>query len=278
MLGQVPKSVLPALKPGPQDVEVSGRHGEIGYLVVGCAYLRNGCRSVFREMMQSGRREGRRKSEKCAKGTKLTTMQSEQARTALLAFIVSSSDDAIPAKTPDGIVTSWNRGAERIYGYTAGEIVGKPVPILIPPDRPDVMHEMRARIRGGEQVEHYETTRMRKDGELIAISLTVSPIHDSAGVLVGVSSIARDISQRRRTEEQLRAATQSIDDRTALLASIVDYSDDAIIAKSPQGVVTSWNRGAELIYGYSSSEIIGKPVSMLIHPDRPDEIDRKSVV
>src|SRR5258708_36672771 len=191
MLGQVPKSVLPALKPGPQDVEVSGRHGEIGYLVVGCAYLRNGCRSVFREMMQSGRREGRRKSEKCAKGTKLTTMQSEQARTALLAFIVDSSDDAITAKTPDGIVTSWNRGAERIYGYTADEIVGKPVSMLIPPDRPDDMREILDRIRSGEQVEHYDTTRMRKDGELIAISLTVSPSQDSAAAFDSLSSDAR---------------------------------------------------------------------------------------
>src|SRR5258708_16402743 len=212
MLGQVPKSVLPALKPGPQDVEVSGRHGEIGYLVVGCAYLRNGCRSVFREMMQSGRREGRRKSEKCAKGTKLTTMQSREARTALLAFIVDSSDDAITAKTPDGILTSWNSGAERLYGYAADEIVGKPVSILIPPDRPDDMHEILDRIRRGEQVDHYETTRMRKDGELIDISLTVSPIHDSAGVLVRVSSIARDISQRRRTDVRLRSATQPIGD------------------------------------------------------------------
>src|SRR5260370_36961474 len=139
--------------------------------------------------------------------SKLTTMQSAEARTALLAFIVDSSDDAITAKTPDGIFTSWNRGAERIYGYTAGEILGKPVSILIPPDRPDDMHEILDRIRDGEQVEHYETTRHRHDGELIAISLTVSPIHDSAGVLVGVSSIARDISQRRRTEDHLRAAS-----------------------------------------------------------------------
>src|SRR5258708_13864428 len=112
------------------------------------------------------------------------------------------------------MLRSWNGGAERISGYRAGEMVGKPVSILIPPDRPDDMHEILDRIRGGEQVEHYETTRMRKDGELIAVSLTVSPIHDSAGVLVGVSSIARDLSQGRRAEEQLRPATQSIHNRT----------------------------------------------------------------
>ncbi len=194
-------------------------------------------------------------------------------RTALLASIVDSSDDAITAKTPDGIFTSWNRGAERIYGYAADEILGKPVAILIPPDRPNDMHAILARVRSGEQVEHYETMRVRKDGKLIDISLTVSPIYDSAGLLIGVSSIARDITERRRAEERLRAATQSIDDRTALLASIVDCSDDAIIAKTPEGHITSWNRGAEMIYGYSSDEIIGKPMSTLIHPDRPDEMD-----
>jgi PAS domain S-box-containing protein len=200
-------------------------------------------------------------------------MQSADAKTALLAFIVDSSDDAITAKTPDGILTSWNRGAERIYGYTAGEIVGKPVAMLIPTDRPDDMKAILARVRNGEQVEHYETVRLRKDGKLIDVSLTVSPILDSEGTLIGISSIARDITERRRSEEKVRAAAKSIDDRTALLASIVDYSDDAIIAKTPDGVISSWNRGAELIYGYSSGEIIGKPVSTLTHPDRPDEMD-----
>src|SRR5260370_24061068 len=154
--------------------------------------------------------------------------QSVNNRTALLASIVDSSDDAITAKTPEGIFTSWNRGAERIYGYTAEEIIGKPVAMLIPPDRPDDMHAILARVRGGQQVEHYETVRLRKDGKLIDISLSVSPIYDSAGMLKGVSSICRDITERRRAEERLRAATQAIADRTGLLASIVDCSDDAI--------------------------------------------------
>jgi PAS domain S-box-containing protein len=203
----------------------------------------------------------------------ITERRLAEDRTALLASIVDSSDDAITAKTPEGIITSWNRGAERIYGYQAEEVVGKPVSLLIPPDRPDDMDAILAKVRNGEQVEHYETVRKRKDGVLIDVSLTVSPINDSAGNPIGVSSIARDITERRRAEEKLRAATQSIDDRTALLASIVDCSDDAIIAKTPEGVITSWNRGAELIYGYTSAEIIGKPMSLLIHPDRPDEMD-----
>jgi PAS domain S-box-containing protein len=211
--------------------------------------------------------------------SQLTTTQLEDAGTAHLrrdcqnCFIVDSLDDAVTAMTMDGILTSWNLAAERIYGYTAGEIVGKPVVLLIPPDLPDDVHEMLGRIRNGERVEHYETMRMRKDGELVAISLSVSPIRDSEGLLLGVSWIGRDITLRKRAEQQLRAAAQSIDARTALLASIVDYSDDAIIAKTPTGIITSWNRGAELIYGYSSSEIIGQPMSLLIHPERPDEMD-----
>ncbi len=205
--------------------------------------------------------------------TNSTAIHPADVRTALLAFIVDSSDDAITAKTLDGVLTSWNRGAERIYGYSADEMIGRSVTLLIPPDRPDDMHEILVRIRNGEQVEHYETMRIRKNGELIAVSLSVSPIRDSEGLLVGISSIARDITARRKTEEQLRAAARSIDDRTALLASIVDSSDDAIIAKTPDGVITSWNRGAELIYGYSSEEAVGRPMALVIHPERADEME-----
>lgn len=203
----------------------------------------------------------------------LVATQTNEARTALLASIVDSSDDAIIAKTPDGIITSWNRGAERIYGYSAEEMIGKPVTVLIPPDRPDDMQGMLARVRSGERVGHYETVKLRKDGRLIDISLTVSPIFDSDGRLIGASSIARDITERKRADEKLPAANQSIDARTALLASIVDSSDDAITGKTPEGIITSWNRGAEMIYGYTAAEIVGKPMSMLIQPDRPDEME-----
>ena len=199
--------------------------------------------------------------------------QSTDARTALLASIVDSSDDAIIGKTPDAVITSWNRGAERIYGYAAEEMIGKPVTMLIPRDRPDDMQAILARVADGERVEHYETVRQRKDGRLIDISLTVSPIYDSTGKMIGASSIARDITERKRADEKLRAANQSIDARTTLLASIVDCSDDAIVGKTPDGIITSWNRGAEQIYGYTATEIIGKPMSMLIQPDRPDEME-----
>jgi len=107
--------------------------------------------------------------------------ESTGSRTALLASIVDSSDDAIKAKTPDGIITSWNRGAERIYGYSAEEVIGKPIFMLVPPGRPDDMQGILARVRNGERVEHYETVRQRKNGQLIDISLTVSPIYDTEG-------------------------------------------------------------------------------------------------
>jgi PAS domain S-box-containing protein len=199
--------------------------------------------------------------------------QSVDARTALLASIVDSSDDAVIAKTTDGTITSWNRGAELIYGYTAAEIIGKPITMVLNPDRPNEMNEILARIRNGERVEHYETMRARKDGTPISISLTVSPIYDPERRLIGVSSIARDVTERKRVEESLRHATQSVDARTALLASIVDSSDDAIIAKTTDGTITSWNRGAELIYGYTAVEIIGKPITMVLNPDRPNEMN-----
>jgi PAS domain S-box-containing protein len=108
----------------------------------------------------------------------------------LLAAIVDSSDDAIFSKTLDGVVTSWNKAAERIYGYQAEEIIGRSVSLLMPPDRPGEMAEILDRIGIGERVGHYETTRRRKDGATIEISLTVSPVHDAAGGIVGASSIA----------------------------------------------------------------------------------------
>src|ERR1700691_4591536 len=99
----------------------------------------------------------------------------------LLAAIVDSSDDAILSKTLDGVITSWNKAAERIYGYQAAEIIGRSVSLLIPPDRPGEMAEILDRIRIGERVDHYETARRRKDGATVAISLTVSPVRDAAG-------------------------------------------------------------------------------------------------
>jgi PAS domain S-box-containing protein len=117
-----------------------------------------------------------------------------------LASIVEYSDDAIISKTLDAIITSWNKGAERMFGYTAEEAVGKPVTMLIPPDRQHEEHTILERIGHGERIDHYETVRKRKDGTLIAISLTISPIRDVEGRIVGAAKIARDITELRQAE------------------------------------------------------------------------------
>src|SRR5882724_13100702 len=123
---------------------------------------------------------------------------------ARLAAIVTSSDDVIVSKTLEGVITSWNPAAERILGYTAEEAVGKNIKLIIPPDRWPEEDDVLARIRRGERVEHFETVRRTKDGRLVDVSITVSPVRDSAGRIVGASKIARDITERRRIEEERR--------------------------------------------------------------------------
>lgn len=123
---------------------------------------------------------------------------------ALLAAIVEGSDDAILTKDLNGTITSWNRGAERIFGYTAAETIGRPVMMLIPADRHDEEADILARLRAGERVDHYETIRQHKNGGLLHVSLTVSPLRDDKGNIVGASKIARNISERFRAQEQQR--------------------------------------------------------------------------
>ena len=122
-----------------------------------------------------------------------------------LAAIVDSSDDAIIGKTLDGTIISWNRGAERIYGYTADEIVGRPISLLVPIDRPNELPGILDRLRRGERIDHYKTSRVRKDGRRVEISVTISPVRDADGTVIGASAIARDISEQERAiEEALR--------------------------------------------------------------------------
>ena len=123
-----------------------------------------------------------------------------------LSAVIESAEDAIVSKTLDGIITSWNKGAERIFGYTAEEAVGRPVTMLIPEDHPDEEPAILARLRRGERIEHYETVRVRKDGTRLDISLTVSPIRGPGGQIVGASKIARDISERKRADERVQQA------------------------------------------------------------------------
>jgi PAS domain S-box-containing protein len=130
-----------------------------------------------------------------------------------LAAIIESSDDAILAKDLNGTIISWNSGAERLFGYTADEAIGRPVAMLIPLDRPNEEPNILARIRAGERIDHYETIRQRKDGSLIEISLSVSPIRGRDGHVIGASKIARDITERRRAEEQQLLLIREMDHR-----------------------------------------------------------------
>ena len=125
---------------------------------------------------------------------------------ARLAAIVDSSDDAIVSKDLNSVITSWNAGAQRLFGYTADEVIGQPITMLMSPDRVNEEAGILARIRQGERIEHYETVRRRKDGTLLDISLSVSPVIDSRGEIIGASKIARDISDRKRADERLQHA------------------------------------------------------------------------
>jgi PAS domain S-box-containing protein len=136
--------------------------------------------------------------------------QAEEIRSRLSA-IVKCSDDAIISKTLEGIITSWNKGAELTFGYSAGEVIGKSITLLIPPDHADEERTILDRLKKGERIEHYETVRMRADGTLLDISLTVSPVKDSTGTIIGVSKIARDITARKRMDEALREETRMLE-------------------------------------------------------------------
>ncbi len=195
-----------------------------------------------------------------------------QDKTFLLASIVESSDDAIITKTAKGVITSWNSGAERIYGYSAGEALGQLISILTPPGYPDEVPGILERIQQGESIRHYETVRRRKDGRLINVSVSISPVKDKKGRIVGASTIARDITADVEDRKQAAAQLGAASERLFLLASIVEYSDDAIITKTSKGVITSWNSGAERIYGYSAKEVLEQPISILIPPGQSDEV------
>ena len=154
----------------------------------------------------------------------------------LLASVVETSDDAIVTKNLDGIITSWNRGAQRIFGYTAEETIGKSITILIPDHLQDEEPQILARIRAGQRIDHYETIRRRKDGTLLNVSLTISPLKNSHGVIVGASKIARDITEQRRAQEQQELLVREMNHRIknvfSLASGVVNLS--ARSAGTPQ--------------------------------------------
>lgn len=176
---------------------------------------------------------------------------------AMLSAIVESSEDAIISKNLDGIITSWNAGAERILGYSEEEAIGQPITMIIPKDRLHEEKKIIARLKRGQRIDHFETLRLTKSGKLIPLSLSISPLRDGNGKVVGASKVARDISEKLKSFE-----------KQAMLSAIVESSDDAIISKNLDGIITSWNRGAQMIFGYSEKEAIGKSITMLIPEEK----------
>jgi PAS domain S-box-containing protein len=173
-------------------------------------------------------------------------------RAQLTAAVVEYSDDAIIGSTLEGVITSWNPAAERMYGYSSEQIIGRYAGLLSSGDQAGELRANLARIRAGQPVEHLETIRVRKDGSTVPVAVTFAPIRDDDGVIVGVSAVHRDVTDQRRAFE----AAQH-------MAAIVENSDDAILSKTIEGIITSWNPAAERMYGYSSEEVVGKPVDLL---------------
>src|SRR5262249_4342577 len=159
-----------------------------------------------------------------------------------LASIVESSDDAIIGKDVNGIITSWNKGAERIFGYPAAEAVGRPIAMLAPWVHDDEMPAILARIRRDERIDHFDTVRRAKDGRLVPISLTVSPIKDEDGNIISASKISRDISERKRAEESLHA------EKARLQATLTGIGD-AVIVTDTDSRITMMNPVAQALTG-----------------------------
>jgi PAS domain S-box-containing protein len=179
---------------------------------------------------------------------------------AWLAAIVESADEAIVSKTLDGIVTSWNPAAETLFGYTAAEIIGRPIAILRAPGHENEMPAILERIRRGEKVDRYETVRRRKDGSLVDISLSVSPIRDESGQIIGASKIARDITQRKRAEEALRAS----EERFRNLANAVP---DIVWTADPDGTITFANDRWFEFCGITPEQNARSWPELVLHPD-----------
>jgi two-component system, LuxR family, sensor kinase FixL len=183
-----------------------------------------------------------------------------------LAAIAESTDDAIVGKDLDGIVTAWNYGAERLFGYQADEIIGEPILRIIPPDRIDEEAAIFLRIRNGERIVQFETERRCKDGRIVAVTLTISPIYDDTGRIVGVSKIARDISEVQHVHRELAG-------REALFRAILDAAPDALVVIDRHGIIQSFSAAATRLFGFETEEIIGRNVRLLMPPPYHEEHD-----
>ena len=193
--------------------------------------------------------------------------QSERANS-LLAAIVGSSDDAIVSKNLDGVITSWNKGAEQLFGHTAEEAVGKPVTLVIPADRLDEEATILGRLRRGERVEHFETVRVHKDGTLLDISLTISPMRNAAGAVIGASKVARNITERKVAERALRESEERF-------RAMVDTTPECVKLVTSEGTLLHMNSpGLTMVGADGAEKVVGKSVYDLIAPHDRDRFRR----
>jgi len=176
-----------------------------------------------------------------------------------LAAIVASSDDAIVSKNFDGIITTWNKSAERMFGYTAEEAIGKHIMLIIPLDRRDEETDILARLRRGERVDHFQTVRMRKDGTSLDVSLSISPIRDSDGRVIGASKVARDITAERRAEQALRQVTAEAIAATAKFRAVFEQTTVFAGIMTKEGVLVDANKLSLEACGYTADEVVGRP-------------------
>ena len=177
----------------------------------------------------------------------------------LLAAIVDSSDDAIISKRLDGMITSWNKAAERTFGHTAKEAVGRHITLIIPPDRRDEEAKILERLRRGERIEHFETVRMRKDGTPLDISLTISPVKDGTGKIVGASKVARDITDRKQAAERERQITAEAVAATAKFRAVFEQTPVFAGIMALDGTVMDANQLCLQACGYRAEDVLGKP-------------------
>lgn len=180
---------------------------------------------------------------------------------AQLAGIVLASSDAIVSKTLDGTILTWNPGAARLYGYTAAEMIGRDVTVILPFDRPDEEKRLLARVRAGELIKHHETRRVRQDGSTIYVSLSMAPIRDPDGRIVGASTISHDITAEVEVERRLRFEREQFQ-------MIMAAASDPFVSMDFRGLITEWNRQAEQVFGWNREQVLGRHVVDTIMPRR----------
>jgi PAS domain S-box-containing protein len=192
----------------------------------------------------------------------VTERKQAERTTSLLAAIVDSSDDAILSKKLDGTITSWNQSAEQLFGYKAEEAIGQHITLIVPWERRAEEEDILRRMAIGERVEHFETVRRRKDGTYLDVSLTISPIRDAAGRIIGASNVARDITERRQ-------AARALSEQARLL----DLSNDAIFVRDAGDHVTYWNKAATELYGFTREEALGRVTHELLQTQFPAHLE-----